>query len=132
MTASTVPAEFAVGQLWRCAGRSGDETPIVLINRIDTHPLGTGEIYHVSISGVRVKHPAAPGGFITSLSHIPVIRQTFERSSAEFVGVQAPSRDYLEGYAQWKREFDAGKAGSFGVSVGEVLDFIERSLASIG
>ncbi|GAB3089707.1 hypothetical protein [Lysobacter terrae] len=132
MTAPTSPAEFTVGQLWRCAGRSGDETPLVLINRIDTHPLGTGEIYHVSISGVRVKNLAAPGGIITSLPHIPVIRQTFERSRAEFVGVQAPNLDYLTGYAQWKREFDAGKAGSFGVSIAEMLDFIERSLAPRG
>jgi hypothetical protein len=32
--------------------------------------------------------------------------------------------------ARRKREFDAGKAGSFGVAISEVLDFIESALAS--
>ena len=59
---------------------------------------------------------------------MPVIRQTFERSRAEFVRLQAPDPAYLNGHEQWKREFDAGNAGSFGVSVPEVLDFVERGL----
>jgi len=122
--------EFAVGQTWRCAGRTAAEAPLVLINRIDAHPLGTGDIYHVSISGVRIANPAAPDTPIEALPHIPVIRQTFERSDAVYVGTQVPDPAYLTGYAQWKREFDAGNAGSFGVSIAEVLEFIERSIAA--
>lgn len=130
MTATPQPPEFAAGQLWRCNGRSADETPLVLINRVDQHPLGTGAIYHVSLSGVRLKNPRSPDGFSTMLPHVPMIRQTFERSQMQFVGLQAPDPAYLAGYAQWKREFDAGNAGSFGVSIAQVLDFIERTLAS--
>ena len=129
MTALLPLPEFGAGQLWRCKGRNPAEVLLVLINRVDQHPLG-GEIYHVSITGVQVRNPAAPGGFVTAVPHIPVIRQTFERSDAEFVGLQEPDSAYLEGYAQWKREFDAGTAGSFGVAFAEVLDFIERALAS--
>jgi hypothetical protein len=130
MAASTTPPSFAVGQLWRCAGRSPDETPLLLINRVDQHPLGTGEIYHVSISGIRVKSPNASLPLITELPHVPVIGQTFERSQAQFVRMESPNPAYLAGYVQWKREFDAGNAGSFGVSMAEVLAFIERSLAA--
>jgi hypothetical protein len=127
MTSPPSRPDFAAGQLWRCIGRSADEAPLVLINRVDQHPLG-GEIFHVSIAGIRVKNAAEASGITTALPHIPVIRQTFERSGAEFVRLQAPDPVYQAGYAQWKREFDAGRAGSFGVSVAEVLDFIERGL----
>lgn len=130
MGASASPPAFGAGQLWRCRGRTAGENPLVLINRVDEHPLGTGEIYHVSISGVRVKNPRSPDGLATALPHIPLIRQSFERSQMEFAGQHAPDLAYLAGYAQWKREFDAGNAGSFGVSIAEVLDFIERSLAA--
>jgi hypothetical protein len=130
MGASASPPAFGAGQLWRCRGRTAGETPLVLINRVDQHPLGTGEIYHVSISGVQVRNPRSPDGLATALPHIPLIRQSFERSHMEFVGLHAPDLAYLAGYAQWKREFDAGNAGSFGVSIAEVLDFIERSLAA--
>lgn len=121
--------EPAAGQLWRCAGRSPDEAPQLLINRVDQHPKG-GEIFHVSVTGVPVKNCAEPSGCTTALPHVPVIRQTFERSQAQFVRLQAPDAAYLVGYGQWKREFDAGNAGSFGVSVAEVLDFVERGLAA--
>jgi hypothetical protein len=123
----TNPPAFAAGQLWRCAGRNADETPLLLINRVDQHPRG-GEIFHVSIAGVRLKNPADPSGITTTLPHVPVIRQTFERSQARFVRPQAPDPAYLAGHSQWKQEFDAGNAGSFGVSVAEVLEFVERGL----
>jgi hypothetical protein len=129
MTALLPLPELAAGQLWRCKGRNPAEVPLVLINRIDQHPLD-GEIYHVSITGVQIRNPSAPGGLVTALPHIPVIRQTFQRSEAEFVRLQEPDPAYLEGYAQWKSEFEAGTAGSFGVAFAEVLDFIERALAS--
>lgn len=123
------PTDLAAGQLWRCAGRSADETPLLLINRVDLHPKG-GEIFHVSIANVRLKNPAEASGVTTALPHVPVIRQTFERSQAQFVRLQAPDPAYLAGHAQWQREFEAGNAGSFGVSVAEVLDFVERGLGS--
>ena len=129
MSSPTSRPDFATGQLWRCSGRSAAEAPLVLINRVDRHPLG-GEIYHVSITGVRVKNPTEPTGITTVLPHVPLIRQTFERSQAEFVRLQQPDPAHLTGYAQWKQEFDAGNAGSFGVGMAEVLDFVEKALAS--
>ncbi|HEV8692626.1 MAG TPA: hypothetical protein VGQ93_00340 [Lysobacter sp.] len=123
--------EFAAGQLWRCVGRTTDEQPTVLINRVDVHPLG-GEIFHVTLGDIHLRNPRLLSGLTTSLPHVPVIRQTLELSGAQFVGLQDPDLVYLEGYAQWKREFDAGNAGSFGVSIAKVLDFVERGLNGRG
>lgn len=124
---SAPASRYAVGQLWRCKGRTPDESPTLLINQIDQHPLG-GEIYHVTLRDVRVRQPALPSGWIDSLPHAPVIAQTFERSDAVLIGTDTPDPAYREGYAQWKAAFDAGNAGSFGVSVATILEIVERQL----
>lgn len=126
-----VSTSYAVSQRWRCQGRSASETPVLTINRIDAHPLG-GEILHVSVSGARIRHPGLRDGVITTFAHLPVIGQVLERSDAELVGEGAPDPAYLEGYQQWKQAFDAGQAGSYGISLAEILDLIETMLAKRG
>lgn len=125
---ATSPSPYAVGQLWRCQGRSDGERPVLLINRIDQHPLG-GEILHVSIREAQIRHPAMPGGVMTSMPHVPVIGQVFERSGAELIGQDTPDPAYIEGYQQWKPAFDGGHAGSYGIAVAEILDIVEGMLA---
>lgn len=119
---------YAVGQLWRCQGRSDGERPVLLINRIDQHPLG-GEIMHVTIREAKIRHPALPGGMMTAMPHVPVIGQVFERSGAELIGQDTPDPAYIEGYQQWKQAFDAGNAGSYGIAVAEILGIVENMLA---
>ncbi len=118
---TTTSSPYAVGQLWRCRGRRAAETPLLLINQIDTHPQG-GQILDVTISDIQVRHAGMPNGTLDMLPHIPVIAQTLERSAAEHVGDSAPNQAYLPGYAEWKAAFDAGRAGSFGIAVAEILD----------
>lgn len=120
---------YAVGQLWRCVGRTPTETPTLLIDRIEQHPKGTGEILHVTIRDIQLRHPGLPGGMLTSMPHVPVIGQSLELSQAELVGEDAPDPAYLAGYTEWKAAFDAGHAGSFGIAVAEILDIIERQLS---
>lgn len=125
---ANAPSPYAVGQLWRCEGRSADEVPTLLINRIETHPRG-GEILHITVRDVQIRHPAAPGGVMTWMAHLPVIGQVFERSHAVLVGQDTPDPAYIEGYQQWKQAFDAGNAGSYGIAMSEILASIERMLA---
>lgn len=119
----------AVGQLWRCQGRSADENPVLLINRIDVHPKGLGDILHVTIRDARIRHDGLVGGLMTVLPHAPVIAQTLERSNAELVGQDTPDPAYVPGYQEWKQAFDAGRAGSYGIAVAEILDIVESHLA---
>lgn len=125
----TMPASsrYAVGQRWRCRGRSAAETPVLLINRIDPHPLG-GEILHVSVSGARIRHRGIRDGVVTTFAHLPIIGQVLEQSGAEHVGQGTPDPAYLEGYREWKQAFDAGRAGSYGISLAKILDVIEDML----
>lgn len=122
------PTAYAVGQLWACKGRHDDEQPTLLINRIDQHPLGGGNIYHVTFDGLKIRHPGLPGGYMTRLAHAPVTTQTLQRSQLRFVGERQPDPAYLQGYAQWREAFDAGQAGSFGVSTPTLLEIVERRI----
>jgi hypothetical protein len=123
---STTP-DFAAGQLWRCTGRTPAETPTLLINRVDQHPLG-GEIFHITVRNVKIRHPGLPSGLLTELPHLPVTRATLDASVIGYDGEQPPYPAYLKGYAEWKQAFDAGKAGSFGVSLADVLQIVEQGL----
>jgi hypothetical protein len=124
---SSSPHFYAVGQRWHCTGRDTGETPSLLINQIDSHPLG-GEIFHITLYGVRIRNPALAGGLMTHFAHLPVTRHTLDVSVTGFEGAQAPDPAYREGYAQWKQAFDAHQAGAFGVSVAEILEIVERGI----
>lgn len=130
MNAMPIPSDFAVGQLWRCRGRSEREQPTVLINLIENHPLG-GRIFHVTLGDLRLRHPQLPGGLMTRLDHAPVTAQTFERSAMSFIGMREPDPAFRKGYAEWKQAFDAGRAASFGVSIATVLEILERRMNGI-
>lgn len=123
--------DFAIGQLWRCTGRSLAETPTLLINRIDEHPLG-GQIFHVTVYGVRVRNPRLPGGIMDQLMHVPVTREVLEQSVTSLEGMRPVDPIYQQGYREWKEAFDAGRAGSFGVPLGAILNFVERGLNGEG
>ena len=120
--------QYAVGQLWAGQGRHDGEQPTLLINRIDQHPLGGGNIYHVTLNGLKIRNPRVPEGVMTQLAHAPVTDQTLERSQLRLLGQQAADPVYLQGYGQWREAFDAGNAGSFGVSVATILEIVERQL----
>ena len=120
--------QYAVGQLWACQGRHDGEQLTLLINRIDQHPLGGGNIYHVTLDGLKIRNPRVPEGVMTQLAHAPVTDQTLQRSQLHLLGQQAADPAYLQGYGQWREAFDAGNAGSFGVSVATILEIIERQL----
>ncbi|RDY69677.1 hypothetical protein [Lysobacter soli] len=123
--------DFAVGQLWRCTGRSLIETPTLLINRIDEHPLG-GQIFHATVYGVRVRNPRLPGGIMDKLMHVPVTRTVLEQSATTLEGTRPIDPIYQQGYREWKQAFDAGRAGSFGVPLATILEIIERGMNGEG
>ena len=86
MSQVTPSNQYAVGQLWACQGRHDGEQPTLLINRIDQHPLGGGNIYHVTLDGLKIRNPRVPEGIMTQLAHAPVTDQTLQRSQLRLLG----------------------------------------------
>lgn len=120
-------ADFSEGQVWSYKARAGEEDSKLLINKIESHPK-VGQIFHISISGVRVKNSRAPSGVTTNLPHFPVSKKTLDESVTKLVAKSKVNPEYLEGYGQWKPAFDNGDAGIFSISVQEIVDVIEKAV----
>ena len=90
--------------------------------------MGGGNIYHVTLDALKIRHPGLPGGYMTKLDHAPITDQTLQRSELRFIGQATPDPAYQKGYAQWRQAFDEGNAGSFGVSTPTILEIVERRI----
>jgi len=121
---------FAVGQRWLCKGRSADEKPTLLINLVEPHPQG-GLIYHVTAEGLKLRHPAAPGGVVNKMAHLPVTAMTLQHSVVEPAGTAEVDPAYLEGYRQWRAAFEANQAGVFGNTLANILVILEKQFNGI-
>ncbi len=119
---------YTEGQVWTFHPRPGEDGATLLINRVESHPK-LGEIFHISVFGVRLDNPVVPGAVITDLPHFPVSRETLDKSCLELQGTRAPNPEYLPGYDQWREAFDAGKAGVFDIPVSEIVDVVQQAIA---
>lgn len=120
-------ADFAEGQVWSYKTRIGEEGSTVLINKIESDPR-LGPIFHISITGVKVKNPRSTSGVTTELPHSPVSKKTLDDSVTKLVAKSKPNPQYLEGYKEWKSAFDNGDAGIFTIPVQEIVGVIEKAV----
>ncbi|WP_345303214.1 hypothetical protein [Lysobacter hankyongensis] len=128
MAGESVERRYAEGQVWTFRARAGEEGATLLINRIEQDPR-LGEIYHISVFGVRLDNPRAPGGVTTDLAHFPVSRATLDKSCLELQGVREPNPEYLRGYGEWREVFDAGRAGVFDIPVADIVGIVQSAIA---
>lgn len=118
--------DFKEGQVWSYRARSEDQGSMLLINKVESDAK-LGPIFHISVSGVKVKNKRAPGGVTEDLPHFPVSKQTLEQSVVKLERMAAPNPAYREGYATWKQAFDSGKAGVFTIPVAEIVGVVETA-----
>ena len=124
---SSLARDFSEQQVWSYKTRSGEESSTVLINKVESHPK-LGQIFHISVTGVRVKNRRVASGVSTELPHFPVSKKSLEASCTVLVGQSPPNPAYMDGYAQWKRAFDEGSAGIFTISIAEIVQFVEEAM----
>lgn len=118
---------FFAGQIWSYKTRPGEEYSTLIINQIDQNtPLGT--IFHISITGIRIKDLMIPGGIIYQLPHIPVSKQTLEKSVLTLIKQSRPDSAFITGYQIWKEAFQHGKAGIFLMNIAELINIIENTI----
>lgn len=118
---------YSEGQVWSYKTRPGEGKSTVLINKVESDEK-LGKIFHISISGVKVKNLHIEGGVSSELPHFPVSEETLKKSLVKLVGKSKPNPNYVEGYNTWKEAFDAGQAGVFTISVSEIISFVEETI----
>lgn len=121
--------KYRVGQVWRFTARPGEEGATLTVVKVESTPK-VGLIVHVSLAGLLVKSPRTPGGFNHTLPHAPFTEVAIARSVTTLVGEAAALPPFEQGYAVWRRAWDAGKGGVFTITVAEAVAGIEKGLAA--
>jgi hypothetical protein len=118
---------YHAGEKWRFRSRPGEEDATLTIVKIESSA-ELGVIVHVSLEGVRIKNPHAPGGFSETVAHMPFSEAAVERSVTELQGKGDPAPKFEDGYREWRTAFEKKKAGIFTITVGEGVSFMEKVL----
>jgi hypothetical protein len=128
MLADTTNSMFKVGQMWKYQTRPGEEGSTLTVVKVESAPR-IGVIVHVAVRGLHVKNPRAPDGTTTEANHLPMTESALQKSVTVMVTAHAPLPSYEEGYREWRRAFDSGRAGAFTTSVADAVPFVEATLS---
>jgi hypothetical protein len=123
--------EYAVGQAWTYRTRPGEEASRVAIRQIDREP-EDGEVFHISILGVKLRNHRVPGGLQPAMHHAAVSRATLDASLLAQEGEADGDGRWRDGYAVWRLAYDNGDAGVFDMPVADILGYIEGVVAASG
>ncbi|MFZ5747485.1 MAG: hypothetical protein ACOY45_07480 [Pseudomonadota bacterium] len=122
LSAQTAPLHYSAGQVWQYRTRPQDAGSRVKIQRVER--IGDSDVYHVSIVGLHFRTEQVIG----TLPHLPVSRQTLDKSVTE-LAPSAPA-DFPDdavdaGIAEWRR----AEGGVFTISLAEIADFLDDQLS---
>jgi len=120
--------DYAAGQVWTYHTNKGDQGSTLQINKVEQDPK-LGAIFHISVFGLRISNPRVAGGILTELPHLPVSKETLDKSVESLSHAPIRPVAYEEGYAHWKKEFDAGHLSVYTMSVAEIVTLAEQTMS---
>ncbi|HEY4092910.1 MAG TPA: hypothetical protein VGN46_15460 [Luteibacter sp.] len=123
--------EFTPGQAWTYRTRPGEEASRIVIRKKDIEA-EDGEVFHISILGVKLRNHRMPGGIQPAMHHAAVARATLDNSLLEYTGDGDDDESWMDGYAVWRQAYDNGDAGLFDIPVTGILSYIEMVVAASG
>jgi hypothetical protein len=119
--------KYVVGQIWEYHTRKGEEKSTLTIVGVEKHKK-LGMIVNVYVGGLKIKNPNADNGLSDEIQHLPFSKEAIEKSVTKLIGTAKKLPDYKDGYDEWRKAFDNGKAGIFTITVGESIDVMEKTL----
>lgn len=118
--------KYKPGQVWSYKTRPGEETSTITILRVDEAPQGK-RIVHIHVDGIRLKN-CTGGPEPDTVAHMPFAREFIEQSVVENLRtVDVPA--FEEGYSDWRRGWDAGKAGFYTITVSQAIDVMQYTFS---
>lgn len=117
------------GDCWSYATRPGEADSYLVIRKLT--PLRGGKtVASISVLGLRLKSPDAPGGVLPQIVCLQIWSDALTRSLRERIDREVPELDWQKGYAfWWERYGSRGKGGASSEAVRDLLDQIVRQLA---
>jgi hypothetical protein len=117
-------SKYRAGQVWEYRTRPGDDGSLVRIQKVEASqgPSQIDPIYHVSVIGVHFHDlPIVVAGI---LPHMPVSRETLDKSVTKLSKSKAQFPDVEAGISEWR----ANSGGVFTVSLAEAVGFVETTI----
>jgi hypothetical protein len=114
---------LAPGQEWRYRTRPHETASTLVVARIDDDP-ELGRVVHVSLRGLRLRHPRLPGGMAGEVAHLAFTEAALQGSLLALVGHGLPVPGFDRDYEQWRRH----RGGAHRVPVRDALDRLEGAL----
>jgi hypothetical protein len=118
--------KYHVGERWNYRTRPGEECSLLTVLKVESLPIGV--TVHVSVDGLRIENPSAPGGVSESIAHMPFTEEAIDKSATTRAAAEITVTPDDEGYEEWRRASDAGRAGVFTITVAEAVDLMELGL----
>jgi len=127
LTPTNQHKQYSCGQVWKYKTRHHEPHSRLTIVQIDQDIKNT-PIFHIHINGLDIKNPHHPDGILNTLPHSPVALETLDCSVIELDKILADFPDQFEGYSEWLKSWEQGKAGIFSLPIKDMIDFVEKSL----
>jgi hypothetical protein len=118
---------YSAGQVWQYETRPGEEDSTFVIGRVAYYSQ-IGCVVHISVRGLQITPRGGQGPAMEIISHVPIADKAVDRSIVSLVGREEQVPGFEQAYAEWKREFRAGRAGVFTLSVAEVIGVCQEAL----
>jgi hypothetical protein len=118
---------FAVGQRWHYQTRPQEPESTLVVGKVESSP-ELGDVVHVSVFGLAIVSPQAPGGVTREIQHMPFAASALRGSVTRRAGIGAAPARFEGGYAQWRAAVDAGKGGVYTLSVRDAVQTVEDAI----
>jgi hypothetical protein len=119
---------FEVGQVWRYKTRPQDPDSTFIVTKIDK--LKGHKIVHVFVTDVRIVDSTHPKGYTTYISRVPMEEKALMDSTVGLVRSKVELPDHaLDGYDEWRKQFDAGKAGAYSQPLYTFIGFVDQQMS---
>jgi hypothetical protein len=116
------------GECWGYVSRPGEENSYVVIRRITALPTG-GTVIGISILGLKLKAPGAPGGEITEIPYIVIRAEALQASLRTKVERTPPDLSWENLHAAWwEKHGSKGRGNALADPLRLALAGMERTL----
>lgn len=118
---------YSVGQKWAYEAREGEKDSYLIILKID-RDAKLGNIIHIALRGLKIKNRRSPEGVSEKVDHMPFSEEALKNSGLKLLKEKTELPDFDEGYQIWRKDFDAGRAGVYSITVAEAVKVMETAL----
>ncbi len=119
-------SDFHAGETWAYQTRPHETGSTFFVLRVETLP-DNSNVVHIQLNGLKIPNPASPDGLSDSAEHLPVSETALAASATHKIS-SADAPPMPAGYAQWRAEWEAGRAGAFQIPLAEIADVLEEAM----